>query len=85
MSDDIKKKILISDQHEELYAEIFEQMVEKGIDNDHQMVASVYLALGLKMYRSCLPKEDFQRLLNDVCGSAVDIEPFQKENKEILH
>ena len=85
MSDDIKKKIKISDQHEELYAEIFEQMVEKGIDNDHQMVASVYLALGLNMYRSCLPKEDFQRPLDDVCGSAVDIEPFQKESKEILH
>ena len=85
MSDDIKKKIKISDQHEELYAEIFEQMVENAIDNDHQMVASVYLALGLKLYRSCLPKEDFQRLLDDVCGSAVDIEPFQKENKEILH
>jgi hypothetical protein len=54
------------------------------------MVASVYLALGLKLYRSCLPKEDFQRLLNDVCSSAVDIEPFEKENKEkenkeILH
>ena len=45
MSDDIKKKIMISDQHEELYAEIFEQMVEKGIDNDHQMVASVCILL----------------------------------------
>ena len=74
MSDDIKKKIKISDQHEELYAEIFEQMVEKGIDNDHQMVASVYLALGLKMYRSCLPKEDFQRLLDDL-GGRTDSEP----------
>lgn len=85
MSDDIKKKILITEQHEELYTELFEQLVNKAVDNDHQMVASVYLALGLKLYRSCLPKEDFQRLLNDVCGSAVDIEPFQKENKEILH
>ena len=85
MSDDIKKKIQIAEHHEELYAEIFELMVEKGIDNDHQMVASVYLALGLKMYRSCLPKEDFQRLLDDVCSSAVDIEPFQKDKKEVVH
>jgi|TARA_B100001094_G_scaffold221446_1_gene215516 hypothetical protein len=90
MSDDIKKKILITEQHEELYTELFEQLVNKAVDNDHQMVASVYLALGLKLYRSCLPKEDFQRLLNDVCSSAVDIEPFEKENKEkenkeILH
>jgi len=81
----MKHKKIVSEQHEELYTEIFEQLVEKAIDNDHQMVASVYLALGLKLYRSCLPKEDFQRLLDDVCGSAVDIEPFQKEKKEILH
>ena len=81
----MKHKKIVSEQHEELYTEIFEQLVEKEIDNDHQMVASVYLALGLKLYRSCLPKEDFQRLLDDVCGSAVDIEPFQKEKKEILH
>jgi hypothetical protein len=55
MSDDIKKKILITEQHEELYTELFEQLVNKAVDNDHQMVASVYLALGLKLYRSCLP------------------------------
>jgi hypothetical protein len=85
MSDEIKKKIKISDKHEELYNDLFEQLVENAIDNDHQMVASVYLALGLKLYRSCLPKEDFQRLLDDVCSSAVDIQPFEKENKEIIH
>jgi hypothetical protein len=85
MSDEIKKKIKISDKHEELYNDLFEQLVDNAIDNDHQMVASVYLALGLKLYRSCLPKEDFQRLLDDVCSSAVDIQPFEKENKEIIH
>ena len=85
MSDEIKKKIKISDKHEELYNDLFEQLVENAIDNDHQMVASVYLALGLKLYRSCLPKEDFQRLLDDVCSSAVDIQPFEKEKKEIIH
>ena len=85
MSDDIKKKIQIAEHHEELYSETFEQLVNQAVDNDHQMVASVYLALGLKMYRSCLPKEDFQRLLDDVCSSAVDIEPFQKDKKEVIH
>jgi len=32
-----------------------------------------------------LDKEDFQRLMNDVCSSAVDIEPFVKEKKESVH
>lgn len=86
MTDDTKKKLKITEQHEQLYDELMEEMVNKAVDQDPQMVASVFLALGLKMYRSCLPKEDFQRLLDDVCSSAVDIEPFQKETKkESIH
>lgn len=86
MTDDTKKKLNITEQHEQLYDELMEEMVNKAVDQDPQMVASVFLALGLKMYRSCLPKEDFQRLLDDVCASAVDIQPFQKEpKKESIH
>ena len=85
MTDDIKKKLKITVDHERIYDEIMEEMINKAVDNDPQMVASVFLALGLKMYRSCLPKEDFQRLMNDVCSSAVDIEPFVKEKKESVH
>jgi len=85
MSDEIKKKLKITEDHERIYDEMMEEMINKAVDNDPQMVASVFLALGLKMYRSCLPKEDFQRLMNDVCSSAVDIEPFVKEKKESVH
>jgi len=85
MSDEIKKKLKITEQHEQLYDELMEELVNKAVDQDPQMVASVFLALGLKLYRSCLPKEDFQRLMNDVCSSAVDIEPFVKEKKESIH
>ena len=85
MTDDIKKKLKITVDHERIYDEMMEEMTNKAVDNDPQMVASVFLALGLKMYRSCLPKEDFQRLMNDVCSSAVDIEPFVKEKKESVH
>ena len=75
----------ITVDHERIYDEMMEEMINKAVDNDPQMVASVFLALGLKMYRSCLPKEEFQRLMNDVCSSAVDIEPFVKEKKESVH
>ena len=85
MTDDIKKKLKITVDHERIYDEMMEEMINKAVDNDPQMVASVFLALGLKMYISCLPKEDFQRLMNDVCSSAVDIEPFVKEKKESVH
>ena len=86
MTDDIKKKLKISEQHEQMYDEMMEELINRAVDHDPQMVASVFLALGLKLYRSCLPKEDFQRLMNDVCSSAVDIEPFVKEyKKESIH
>jgi len=86
MTDDIKKKLKISERHEQMYDEMMEELINRAVDHDPQMVASVFLALGLKLYRSCLPKEDFQRLMNDVCSSAVDIEPFVKEyKKESIH
>jgi len=85
MSDEIKKKLKITEDHERIYDEMMEEMINKAVNNDPQMVASVFLALGLKMYRSCLDKENFQRLMNDVCSSAVDIEPFVKEKKESVH
>lgn len=74
----------ITDDHERIYDEMMEEMINKAVDNDSNGCC-VFLALGLKMYRSCLDKEDFQRLMNDVCSSAVDIEPFVKEKKESVH
>lgn len=86
MTDDIKKKLKITAQHDLMYDEMLKEMIDKAVVHDPQMVASVFLALGLKMYRSCLTKESFQELLNEVCSTAVNIEPFGKESKkESIH
>ena len=56
------------------------------MDQDPQMDASVFVALGLRLYRSCLPQEDFEKLLNVFAESSRDIRPFQDElKKKILH
>ena len=53
---------------------------------DLSRFASVFVALGLRLYRSCLPQEDFEKLLNVFAESSRDIRPFQDElKKKILH
>ena len=52
MSDDIKKKLGIEETHQEMYDELFADMIARAVDNEPQMVASTYVALGLRLYRS---------------------------------
>ena len=86
MSDDIKKKLGIQDTHQQMYDELFAEMVARAVDNDPQMVASTFVALGLRLYRSALPKKDYERLLKTFFEMAKDIQPFQEGViKETLH
>ena len=86
MSDDIKKKLGVDETHQKMYDELFADMVNHTVDQDPQMVASVFVALGLRLYRSCLPQEDFEKLLNVFAESSRDIRPFQDQlKKKILH
>ncbi len=86
MSDDIKKKLGVEETHQEMYDEFFKEMVNKTVDQDPQMVASVLVALGLRLYRSCLPQEDFDRLLKVFAETSRDIRPFQDDmKKKVIH
>ena len=57
MSDDIKKKLGIEETHQEMYDELFADMIARAVDNEPQMVASTYVALGLRLYRFFLITE----------------------------
>ena len=86
MSDDIKKKLGIEDTHQQMYDELFADIIARGVDNEPQMVASTYVALCLRLYRSALPKKEYQRLLKTFFEMAKDIQPFQEGViKETLH
>ena len=54
MSDDIKKKLGVDDTHQKMYDELFAEMVNQTVDQDPQMVASVLVALGLRLYLSLI-------------------------------
>ena len=82
MSDDIKKKLGVDDTHQKMYDELFAEMVNQTVE----MVASVLVALGLRLYRSCLPQEEFAKLVQVFADNSKDIRPFQEElQKKILH
>ena len=66
--------------------ELFADMIARAVDNEPQMVASTYVALGLRLYRSALPKNEYERLLKTFFEMAKDIQPFQEGLiKETLH
>ena len=50
-------------KHQQLYDKLFEIMVKESIDLDPQLVASTFIALGFRLYRTSLDQNDFQKVL----------------------
>ena len=73
MSDYIKLEVV--KQHQ-LYDKLFEIMVKESIDLDPQLVASTFIALGFRLYRTSLDQNDFQKVLETFVEKAKDIRPF---------
>lgn len=63
-------------KHQQLYDRLFELMVEETINLDPQLVASTYIALGFRLYRTALDKDDFQKVLETFVEKGKDIRPF---------
>ena len=63
-------------KHQQLYDRLFELMVKETIDLDPQLVASTYIALGFRLYRTALDKDDFQKVLETFVEKGKDIRPF---------
>jgi hypothetical protein len=74
MSDDYKK--LEEVQHQQLYDELFKILIEKSIESDPQLVASTFVALGFKLYRTELDDSDFKQVLETFVKKGKDIKPF---------
>lgn len=63
-------------KHQQLYDRLFEIMVKESLDLDPQLVASTYIALGFRLYRTALDKNDFQKVLETFVEKGKDIRPF---------
>ena len=70
------KKINTSDVNE-VYNEVFRLMTRLCRDHDPLAVSGVMLAQALRLYRTSLPIEDFDLLIEEVMATVrEDIKPF---------
>ena len=63
-------------RHQQLDDKLFEIMVKETLELDPQLVASTYIALGFRLYRTALDQNDFQQVLETFVEKGKDIRPF---------
>ena len=73
------------DEHqlEQMFDELFKKSIELSDRYDPQMVASMFMAIGIRMYRTVLSKDEYDRMINFMADSKDKVKPY--ENKETLH
>ena len=70
------KKISTSDVNE-VYSEVFRLMTRLCRDHDPLAVSGVMLAQALRLYKTSLPIDDFNLLLDEIMATIKDeIKPF---------
>jgi hypothetical protein len=70
------KKINTSDVNE-VYSEVFRLMTRLCRDHDPLAVSGVMLAQALRLYKTSLPIDDFNLLLDEIMATIKDeIKPF---------
>ena len=70
------KKISTSDVNE-VYSEVFRLMTRLCRDHDPLAVSGVMLAQALRLYKTSLPIDDFDLLLDEIMATIKDeIKPF---------
>jgi|TARA_B100001094_G_C18194218_1_gene809479 hypothetical protein len=86
MSDYKKYKTLEEIRHQQLYDELFEMMVKKAVELDPQQVASTFIALGFRLYRTELDDNDFKQVIETFVKKGKDIKPFTENfDKKRVH
>ena len=73
------------DEHqlEQMFDELFKKSIELSDRYDPQMVASTFMAIGIRMYRTVLSKDEYDRMIDFMADSKDKVKPY--ENKETLH
>ena len=73
------------DEHqlEQMFDELLKKSIELSDRYDPQMVASTFMAIGIRMYRTVLSKDEYDRMIDFMADSKDKVKPY--ENKETLH
>ena len=72
----------MSDPLDKLYQEIFKDALRYMEDYEVQMVASTYMAIAMRLYKTHLNEKGFLNMIRTVMET--EVEPYEKP-KKILH
>ena len=70
-------------QLEQMFDELFKQSIELSERYNPQMVASTFMAIGIRMYKTVLSDSEYDRMLEFMLDSKDKVKPY--ENKGTLH
>ena len=68
---------------QDIYNKIFNQAVRHMKKHAPQMVASILMAIAIRLYKTTLDDEGFHSMLKTILDSEEDIRPY--DNKETIH
>ena len=72
MADMFKKDKKLNDLYQKMYRDL-NKLCEK---NDPLMVAGIMMAQAIKIYKTALPKEDFERMMDTIADSKDIVKPL---------
>ena len=69
------------DEHqlEQMFDELFKKSIELSDRYDPQMVASTFMAIGIRMYRTVLSKDEYDRMINFMADSKDKVKPYDDQ------
>ena len=73
MADMFKKDKKLNDLYQKMYRDL-NKLCEK---NDPLMVAGIMMAQAIKIYKTALPAEDFERMMDTISDSKDIVKPLR--------
>ena len=73
---------MIKDSLEKIYEEIFKDALNYMKDHEVQAVAATYMAIAMRLYKTNLTDDSFQKMVRTVMET--EVEPYEKP-KKVLH
>ena len=77
---------LDENQLEQMFQELFKLSVELSERyNNPQMVASTFMAIGIRMYKTVLSDSEYDRMLEFMLDSKDKVKPYDDPTKDTIH
>ena len=77
---------LDEDQLDQMFQELFKLSVELTERyKNPQMVASTFMAIGIRMYKTVLTDSEYDRMLEFMLDSKDKIKPYDDPTKDTIH